>query len=113
VINRMEMALEDAFDWCYSNVARNSDDYFPDDPADIKNHTFQNAYNSYWTSNFAYPDWDEFETGRSDAEYQAIGRAVSGGPVYFTGAPETVRPEVLRPLILSDGRLLRLDAPSM
>jgi raffinose synthase len=113
VINCMEMALEDAFNWRYSNVARNSEDYFPDDAADIKNHTFYNAYNSYWTSNFAYPDWDEFETGSSDAKYQAIGRAMSGGPVYFTGGPDTIRPATLRPLILSSGRLLMLDAPSM
>ncbi len=113
LINCMAQSLEHAFNWRYSNVTRNSDDYIPGDIADIKNHTFHNAYNSYWTSNFAYPDWDEFEASPSDAEYQAIGRAMSGGPIYFTGGPETVRPNVLRPLVLSDGRLLMLDAPSM
>jgi raffinose synthase len=113
VINCMAMSLENAFNWRYSNIARNSEDYFPHDSADIKNHTFYNAYNSYWTSNFAYPDWDEFQTDGSDAEYQAIGRAMSGGPVYITGAPGTERPEILLPLVLSDGQLLMLDAPSM
>ena len=113
VINCMAMSLENAFNWRYSNIARNSEDYFPHDAADIKNHIFYNAYNSYWTSNFAYPDWDEFQADGSDAEYQAIGRAMSGGPVYLTGAPGTERPEILLPLVLSDGQLLMLDAPSM
>jgi raffinose synthase len=113
VLNCMEMSLENAFNWRYSNVARNSEDYFPDSPADTKDHVFWNAYNAYWTANFAYPDWDMFETRRGDGEYQAIARAISGGPIYTTDSPGEEHSEYLLPLALSNGRLLMLDGPGM
>lgn len=111
VINCMEMTLENAYNWKFSNLARNSDDYLPDDPQNAKEHIFQNAYNTFWTSNFAYPDWDMFQTHDPNAEVHTIARAISGGPVYFTDEPGKERPELLRRLILSDGKLLMLDAP--
>jgi raffinose synthase len=113
VINCMEMSLENAFNWRYSNVARNSDDYNPDSRADIKDHTFWNAYNAYWTANFAFPDWDMFETQRDDGEYQATARAISGGPIYTTDSPGKENPKHLLPLALSNGKLLMLDGPGM
>jgi hypothetical protein len=111
VINCMEMTLENAFNWRTSNVARNSDDYLPEVPHNYKDHIFQNAYNAYWMSNFAYPDWDMFQSHDANAEYHAVARAVSGGPVYFTDEAGKERAELLRPLALSDGRLLMLDEP--
>jgi hypothetical protein len=113
VINCMEMSLENAFNWRYSNVARNSEDYNPDSRADIKDHVFWNAYNSYWTANFAFPDWDMFETERDDGEYQATARAISGGPIYTTDSPGKENPKYLLPLALSNGKLLMLDGPGM
>jgi hypothetical protein len=108
----MEMSLENAYNWRESNVARNSDDYLPDTPQNVKEHVYQNAYNAYWLSNFAYPDWDMFQSHDAHAEYHAAARAVSGGPVYFTDEAGKERPEVLSPLALSDGRLLTLDEPA-
>lgn len=112
VINCMEMTLEHAFNWRLSNVARNSDDYLPDSPQNAKEHVFQNAYNAYWTANFAYPDWDMFQSHDPSAEFHAVARAVSGGPVYFTDEPGRERPEILRRLTLSDGHLLLADGPA-
>jgi hypothetical protein len=112
VINCMEMTLEHAFNWRLSNVARNSDDYLPDSPQNAKEHVFQNAYNAYWTANFAYPDWDMFQSHDPSAEFHAAARAVSGGPVYFTDEPGKEHPEILRRLTLSDGRLLLADQPA-
>jgi hypothetical protein len=111
VINCMEMSLENAYNWRESNVARNSDDYLPDTPQNAKEHVYQNAYNAYWLSNFAYPDWDMFQSHDAHAAYHAEARAVSGGPVYFTDEAGKERPEVLLPLALSDGRLLMADEP--
>jgi hypothetical protein len=107
----MEMTLENAFSWRYSNLARNSDDYLPDSPQNAKEHIHQNAYNAYWTSNFAYPDWDMFQSHDPSAEIHAVARAISGGPVYFTDEPGKEHPEILHRLIFSDGRLLMLDGP--
>lgn len=112
LINCMEMSLENAFNWHTSNVARNSDDYQPELKHNPKDHVFQNAYNAFWLSNFAYPDWDMFQSHDPAAEYHAVARAVSGGPVYFTDEAGKERPEILQRLALSDGRLLMPDEPA-
>jgi hypothetical protein len=112
VINCMEMTLENAFNWRLSNVARNSDDYLPDTPQNAKEHIHQNAYNAYWTSNFAYPDWDMFQSHDPHAEYHAVARAVSGGPVYITDKPGLERADILRRLAFADGQLLMPDEPA-
>lgn len=111
VINCMEMSLENAYNWRTSNIARNSDDYLPDMPQNAKEHTYYNAYNAYWTSNFAYPDWDMFQSHDPHGAYHAVARAISGGPVYITDKPGQERAELVRPLAYSDGRLLMLDEP--
>jgi raffinose synthase len=111
VINCMEMSLENAYNWRTSNIARNSDDYLPDTPQNVKEHTYYNAYNAYWTSNFAYPDWDMFQSHDAHGAYHAIARAISGGPIYITDKPGMERAELVRPLAYADGRLLMLDEP--
>ncbi|HJQ24328.1 MAG TPA: Sip1-related alpha-galactosidase [Blastocatellia bacterium] len=111
LINCMAMSLENAFNWRWSNLARNSDDYLPDNPQNVKEHVYQNAYNAYWTSLFAYPDWDMFQTHDPHAEFHAVARAISGGPVYFTDEPGKEHAELLRRLAFDDGRLLMLDEP--
>jgi hypothetical protein len=111
VINCMEMSLENAYNWRTSNIARNSDDYLPDMPQNAKEHTYYNAYNAYWTSNFAYPDWDMFQSHDPHGAYHAVARAISGGPIYITDKPGMEHADLVRPLAYSDGRLLMLDEP--
>jgi len=111
VINCMEMTLENAYNWRESNLARNSDDYLPDVAQNYMDHVYQNAYNAFWLANFAYPDWDMFQSHDAHADFHAAARAASGGPIYVTDEPGKERPEVLRPLAFSDGRLLMLDEP--
>ena len=111
VINCMEMTLENVYNWRDSNVARNSDDYLPDVAQNYMDHVYQNAYNAYWLANFAYPDWDMFQSHDARAEFHAAARAASGGPAYVTDEAGEERPEVLLPLAFSDGRLLMLDEP--
>lgn len=112
LINCMEMSLENVYNWRTSNVARSSDDYQPELKHNLKDHVFQNAYNAFWLANFAYPDWDMFQSHDPAAEYHAAARAVSGGPVYFTDEAGKERPEILKRLALSDGRLLMADEPA-
>jgi hypothetical protein len=112
LINCMEMSSENAFNWRVSNVARNSDDYLPEVRHNPKDHVYQNAYNAYWLANFAYPDWDMFQSHDPAAEFHAVARAVSGGPVYFTDEAGKERPDVLRRLAFSDGRLPLADEPA-
>ncbi len=111
LLNCMEMALEDVFNWRLSNVARASDDYLPDDPQDTLDHVFQCAYNSFWLSTFAWPDYDMFQTHKPDARVHAVAHAMSGGPAYVTDLPGQERPAVVEPLVGAHARLLRLDAP--
>ncbi|HEV7891888.1 MAG TPA: Sip1-related alpha-galactosidase [Pyrinomonadaceae bacterium] len=112
LINCMEMSLENTYNWHASNVARSSDDYQPELKHNPKDHVYQNAYNAYWLANFAYPDWDMFQSHAPAAEFHAVARAVSGGPVYFTDEVGKERPEILRRLAFSDGRLLMPDEPA-
>jgi hypothetical protein len=112
LINCMEMSLENAFNWRDSNVARNSDDYQPELKQNAKEHVYQNAYNAFWLANFAYPDWDMFQSHGPAAEFHAAARAVSGGPVYFTDEAGKERPEILNRLAFKDGRLLMADEPA-
>jgi raffinose synthase len=112
LINCMEMTLENAYNWRTSNVARSSDDYQPELKHNPQDHVFQNAYNNFWLANFAYPDWDMFQSHDEAAEYHAAARAVSGGPVYFTDEAGRERPDILKRLALSDGRLLMADEPA-
>ena len=111
VINCMEMTLENVYNWRDSNIARNSDDYLPDVAQNYADHVYQNAYNAFWMANFAYPDWDMFQSHDPRAEFHAAARAASGGPVYVTDEPGRERADVLRPLAFSDGRLPMLDEP--
>ena len=111
VINCMEMTLENVFNWRESNVARNSDDYQPEVEQNYMDHVYQNAYNAFWLSNFAYPDWDMFQSHDARAEFHAAARAASGGPVYVTDESGRERAEVLLPLVFSDGRLPMADEP--
>lgn len=110
-LNCMSLTLENAYNWRHSNLVRTSNDFVPEEPWTNKEHVFQNAYNSFWASNFAYPDYDMFQSSLPQAEYQAIARAVSGGPVYVADQAGKENAALLRRLMLSSGRLLMLDGP--
>ena len=58
-------------------------------------------------------DWDMWWTDDSQAIKNSVLRAISGGPIYVSDTAERSRREVLVPLCLSDGRILRTDAPAV
>ncbi|GAB1310561.1 Raffinose synthase Sip1 [Madurella fahalii] len=70
-------------------VYRNSDDFFPLEPASHPWHVWANGHNALLTQHLnVLPDWDMFQTGaREYAGFHAAARCVSGGPIYITDVP--------------------------
>lgn len=68
---------------------------------------------NFWTSTFAIPDWDMFQTHGPEARFHAAARAISGGPVYVCDKPGLQEPEILKPLVLTGSRVARCDRPAL
>jgi hypothetical protein len=109
IINCMGMASENLWHRPVSPISRNSDDFFPKEKDNFKEHALQNAYNSFYHSNFIWGDWDMWWTNHEQAVNNAVLRAVSGGPVYVSDPVGTTVAEQLWPMMLKDGRILRCD----
>jgi len=64
-----------------------------------------------WFENLTWPDFDMWQSYNPHYEYRVVARAISGGPVYFTDkAGKEIAANIL-PLVLSDGKLIRMDEP--
>ncbi|MCM3717771.1 Sip1-related alpha-galactosidase [Fictibacillus phosphorivorans] len=113
LINCMGMAAENIWNRPMSSVSRNSDDFVPGEEISFKEHALQNAYNSYYHGQFYWGDWDMFWTNHEEDIQNAVLRAVSGGPVYFSDRPGETDADKIWPLILEDGRILRADQPGL
>ncbi|WP_051250418.1 Sip1-related alpha-galactosidase [Paenibacillus harenae] len=109
IINCMGMSSENIWHRPVSAVSRNSDDFVPQERNGFKEHALQNAYNSYFHGPFYWGDWDMFWTKNHDDVQNAVLRAISGGPVYFSDALGKTDPAKLWPLIYKDGRVIRCD----
>jgi raffinose synthase len=109
VLNSMSLSLENLYNYGRSNSVRTSDDYLPRNSRDAKEHVFANAYNSVWASNFAFPDYDIFQSHDPHAEYHAIARAMSGGPVTVSDKLGKENVALLRRMATPRGRLFMLD----
>jgi raffinose synthase len=109
ILNSMSLTLENVYNYGRSNVVRTSDDYLPEDPRYSKEHVLANAYNSFWAQNFAFPDYDMLQTHDPHADYHAIARAISGGPIYFSDEVGRENVELLNRLASPNGKAYRLD----
>ena len=113
VLDCMCHVPEAYLNWKYSSVARASNDYVPNWIDGAKLHVYSSGLNSLWLSVFAWPDYDMFVSGDKASRVHSVLRAISGGPIYMTDRAETVNPEIVRKLCLSDGELLRVDEPAL
>lgn len=113
MINCMGMASEDMWNRSVSPISRCSDDFLPEDSAWFTKHILQCSYNDLIQGQFYYCDWDMWWTDDGQAVKNSILRAVSGGPVYVSDKLGRSRLEILAPLALEDGRILRCDRPAM
>jgi hypothetical protein len=113
LINCMGMAGENLWSRPASALSRSSDDFVPSGEIPFAEHALQNAYNSLYHSQFYWGDWDMFWSDHPEARQSAVLRALSGGPVYISDPVGRTCPEVILPLALRDGKILRLDHPGL
>ncbi len=97
-----------------SSVWRNSDDFFPKRGLQQQlKHIHMNGLNALLTHAVTWPDWDMFQSGFKQAEFHAVGRAISGGPVYLSDAPGGHQPEIIKRLCFQDGSVPRWEQPAL
>ncbi len=97
-----------------SAVTRCSEDYKRDDAWRAKHHLHNSFGNMLWLGPTVWGDHDMFHS--SDlvaAAPMACSKALSGGPVYLSDHPRDFRSELIMPLCLADGRVLRPEAPAL
>ncbi|HRF96378.1 MAG TPA: Sip1-related alpha-galactosidase, partial [Aggregatilineales bacterium] len=90
-----------------SNIIRSSIDFWPDRPATHGEHLYTNAMFGMWFGEFLHPDWDMFQSAHAVGGFHAAGRAVSGSPIYVSDKPDAHNFDLLKKLVLPDGRVLR------
>ncbi|MDQ8181408.1 Sip1-related alpha-galactosidase [Pelagicoccus sp. SDUM812005] len=110
LLHCMSQSSEVYFQLLSGNLVRNSGDFYPkkDEAAQI-HHIVQNVFNAAFTSNFCVPDWDMFQTYHRNAKMHAIGRVISGGPVYISDKPELTNHALLDKLVVGENRILRFS----
>ena len=114
VVHCMSNGSDVAYHMAATSGWRNSIDYLPHEGAEVQQrHVYLNAYNALWSSQFAQPDWDMFQSHGPMPLYHAVARAISGGPVYVTDLPGKQDFALLRRLCTSDGRSLRCQEPAL
>ena len=113
MINCMGMASEDMWNRTESPVSRCSGDFLPNDSEWFIQHITMCAYNDLIQGQFYFCDWDMWWTGDGQALKNSILRAVSGGPVYISDRLDESFAEIIAPLVLNDGRILRCDRPAV
>ncbi len=109
LINCMCMPSECMFHRTDSAVARCSDDFSPENREWFAKNILQSAYNGLMQGQYHINDWDMWWTDDAQAVKNSICRAISGGPIYVSDKLGRTRPEVLKPLSLKNGRILRPD----
>lgn len=113
LINCMGMGAENMWNRPTSTLSRCSDDFHPESPSWFKKHIMACSYNSLVQGQFLWCDWDMWWTDDSQGVKNSILRAISGGPIYVSDEIGRTKPELLKPLAFSDGRILRCDRPGM
>ena len=114
VLHCMSNGNDVAYNMAVTSGWRNSQDYMPHAGPEVQQrHIYANAYNSLWSSQFAQPDWDMFQSHGPMPLYHAVARAISGGPVYVTDLPGKQDFALLKRLCTSYGCVLRCEQPAL
>ncbi len=107
MINCMSNGNDMVYHYKDSNLTRSSGDFYPGRILSHSDHIFHNAVNSIWLSQFAWCDWDMFQTIHAYGPYHAAARAISGSPVYVSDRVDEHNFELIHSLVGADGRALR------
>lgn len=103
-----------AFHTKFSQVTRCSEDYKKRDLWRAKHHLSNSFANMLWMRATVWGDHDMFHSNDEVAGgVMARSKAVSGGPVYLSDAPDRILPESVWPLCFHDGRILRPLEPAV
>ena len=113
MINCMGMANEDMWNRAESPISRCSDDFQPENRGWFTKHILQCSFNCLIQGQFYYCDWDMWWTDDAQAVKNSIIRAISGGPIYVSDQYERSNREIVMPLVLDNGKILRCDRPGM
>lgn len=113
LINCAGMAMENMWNRPTSAIARCSNDFLPENRAWFIKHILHCSYNSFIQGNFQWCDWDMWWSDDGQAIKNSILRGISGGPIYLSDKIGRSIKEVIMPLILSDGKILRCDRPAV
>ncbi len=113
IINCMGARTECMFNRPDSAVSRCSNDFQPESREWFAKNVLECAYNGIHQGRFYVNDWDMWWTDDGQAQKNAVAHAISGGPIYVSDKLDRTNPEVLRPLMFDDGRLLRLSESAM
>ena len=111
LINCMGMPLENFWNR-KSAVSRMSCDYLPDSAERFNLLIQQNTFNSMVQGTVYYGDYDMWWTYDSQAMKNAAIHSICGGPVYVSDEIGKTDFEVIKPLILNDGRVIRMENPA-
>jgi len=108
LINCMGMPSECMFNRT-STVSRCSDDFMPESRKWFAKNILQCSYNGLLQGQFYINDWDMWWTDDEQAVKNSICRAISGGPIYVSDKLGRTNPEILKPLCLENGKIIRPD----
>lgn len=111
LINCMCHSTEDLYRMKDSNLARISDDFYPQNKSSHTTHIANCSYNNVFMGELVIGDWDMWQSSHEQNVLHAVARAVSGGPVYVSDHPQKHDFAILRRIVLPDGRVLRAELP--
>ncbi len=112
VINCMGMSLENYWNR-QSGVTRISCDFLPESRERFNLTIRQSAFNSLFYGPVYYGDYDMWWTYDSQKLKNAVSHSISGGPVYISDELGKTDFEIIKPLIFSDGRIIRMPSPAL
>lgn len=113
MINCMGTASEDIWNRSVSPISRCSGDFKPENKAWFTQHILQCAYTSILQGQFYWCDWDMWWTDDGQGPKNSLMRAISGGPIYVSDKIGRSKKELLMPLCLESGKILRCDRPAV
>lgn len=112
LINCMGCASENIWNRPFSPISRCSNDFQPENKEWFTHHILQCSYTCLLQGPVIYSDWDMWWSGDAQAVKNSVIRAISGGPIYVSDEIGRSVREVLMPLVLSDGKILRCERPA-
>lgn len=103
-----------AFSTSFSQVTRCSEDYLCENLWRAKHHLHNSFGNMLWLGQTVWGDHDMFHsTDKVSAGLMARSKAISGGPIYLSDKPSSMKAELVRPLCDEQGKILRPLAPAV